>query len=393
MIKRAILVVSILFTALNMSAIYEGRCGNTPIDISLREKVKWILDDDGILMIYGDGATLNCHPLGGFIPSFHRHNDKIKSVVFKEGIEDIGSFFFFQFERGNSMIHPDPSQRPSENYDEFIPLTNTHYSNITSITLCDGLSIQTYAFGSCSNLAEIEFDGLNDVNMGAYIFTGTAIKRLFIPKTGVSFGTRSFMRCPLEKVIIAKPAPDAEEGYIGEYVLDLRTKEYRYKEGLTPPDVYVPDVEAYKLWKPTPQPMLKELIYSLENAENDNIRIESNIPGYEASTDYVFDQLTLGQHTVNIPVKFTGERTFETDVTYTYSITPDGEASIDNIETESITVIPGKGMVTVSGNSSVISVFNMTGAKVYEGIENCILLPSGIYVVKTGNTTVKALVR
>lgn len=392
MIKRAILLFSILFTALNMSAIYEGRCGNTPIDISLREKVKWILDDDGILTIYGDGATLNCHPVGGYNPSFRTHNDKIKSVVFKEGIENIGSFFFFQFERGNSMINPDVSQRPSYNYDEFIPLTNSYYSNITSITLCDELLIQTYAFGSCSNLAEIEFDGLKDINMGAHIFTGTAIKRLFIPKTGVSFGTRSFMRCPLEQVIISKATPDAEEGYIGEYVLDLRTKEYRYKEGLTPPDVYVPDVEAYKLWKPAPQPMLKELTYSLEDAATGNLKIESNIPGYEVSTDYVFDQLTLGKHTVTIPVKFTGERTFETDVTYTYSITPDGEASIDDIETEKITVTPGKGVITISGSSSVISVFNMTGAKVYEGLENCIPLPSGIYAVKTGVTTVKVIV-
>lgn len=390
MIKRAILVVSILFTALNMSAIYEGRCGNTPIDISLREKVKWILDDDGILTIYGDGATLDCDPLGGYNPSFRTHNDKIKSVVFKEGIEDIGSFFFFQFK--GYMYDPDPTQRPSYNYDEFIPLTNTHYSNITSITLCDGLLIQTYAFGSCSNLAEIEFDGLKNVEMGAHIFTGTAIKRLFIPKTGVSFGTRSFMRCPLEQVIIAKPVPTEEEGYVGEYEFDSKTNGYIYKEGLTPPDVYVPDVEAYKLWKPTPQPMLKELTYSLEDAATGNLKIESNIPGYEVSTDYVFDRLTLGQHTVTIPVKFTGERTFETDVTYTYSITPDGEASIDDIETEKITVTPGKGVITISGNSSVISVFNMTGAKVYEGLENCIPLPSGIYVVKTGATTVKVIV-
>ncbi|WP_289158476.1 leucine-rich repeat protein [uncultured Muribaculum sp.] len=388
MIKRAILLFSILFTALNLSAASKGVCGSHLYFDG--QKALWTLTDDGVLTIYGEGETLNSHPSGGFNPGFYSYSTKINSVVIEEGIKSIGSFFFFKFK--GYMYDPDASQRPSYNYDEFIPSTNSYFSNITSITLCDGLQIHDYAFGSCSNLAEIEFDELKDVNMGAHIFTGTAIKRLFIPKTGVSFGTRSFMRCPLEQVIIAKATPDAEEGYIGEYVWNLKDKEYQYKEGLTPPDVYVPDVEAYKLWKPTPQPMLKELTYSLEDAATGNLKIESNIPGYEVSTDYVFDRLTLGQHTVTIPVKFTGERTFETDVTYTYSITPDGEASIDDIETEKITVTPGKGVITISGSSSVISIFNMTGAKVYEGIENCIPLPSGIYAVKTGATTVKVIV-
>ena len=152
--------------------------------------------------------------------------------------------------------------------------------------------------------------------------------------------------------------------------------------------MYVPDVDAYGAWEPTPKPMLREGKYSLDDAALGNITIASNIPGYEASTDYQFDQLTEGRHTVAIPVKFIGERVFETTVKYTYTV-GDASTSINNIEGDGFSVKILDGMIVVSGNSGPIVIFNITGQKVYEGAETRIQLPSGIYFVNCGGKTIK----
>ena len=71
MIKRAILLFSILFTALNLSAASKGVCGSHLYFDG--QKALWTLTDDGVLTIYGEGETLNSHPSGGFNPGFYSY--------------------------------------------------------------------------------------------------------------------------------------------------------------------------------------------------------------------------------------------------------------------------------------------------------------------------------
>ena len=244
--------------------------------------------------------------------------------------------------------------------------------------------ISGYKFYGCAVLTEIDLGGPERVTIGDRAFGRTSIKKMFIPDN-VILGKESLMLCPLEQVIITNPAPTVKKSYIGQF---FYSNGYYQDESVPATDVYVPDADAYSAWEPTPKSMLKEGKYSLDDAALGNITIASNIPGYEASTDYRFDQLDEGVYTVWLPVKFTGERDFETTVKYTYTV-GNPPASVDNVANDSFSVKASVGALVVSGATAPVAVFNMTGQKVYEGKGNQIALPGGIYVVTSGGHTVK----
>lgn len=388
---RSLFVNCAMVAVIALSAENSGFCGEWGFGIENKEGAEWRLSDDGILTISGKGAIMDCNPAkglsGGFSPiSSAIRNLSSVSVIFEDDITSIGSYFFFHLDGMKDKY--DLAQMPSSgNYD---PRSNDSFKSITSVKLNSTLCwIGDFAFYGCSNLTEIDFEKPTTLRIGPRAFGKTSIKKMFIPDN-VILETTSLVRCPLEQVIITNPEPSTEKAYIGEYKpSDARyDKFYKDPDVTTVTDVYVPDVEAYAKWEPMPKPMLKEGKYSLEDAKLGNITIACNIPGYEASTNYQFDQLTEGRHTVSIPVKFTGEREFETTVKYTYTV-GDASTSINNIEGDGFSVKISDGMIVVSGNSEPIVIFNITGQKVYEGAENRIQLPSGIYFVNCGGKTIK----
>ncbi|MCM1332746.1 MAG: leucine-rich repeat domain-containing protein [Bacteroides sp.] len=364
--------------------------------------VCWALSDDrGTLTFSGEGTILDCSPFSSSAgmysySSYHGYNQIIKvlgplkfpyyipfaddvpvSVVYKNGVISTGEGFFF------SVLEEGEFWKWGPNFDA---VSDGKYDCITSVKLSRTISeISDYSFYGCSGLTEIDFGAPERVTIGNRAFGRTSIKKMFIPDN-VVLKQESLMRCPLEQVIITNPVPTIEKSVIGQFF--RREGIYQQDEGEPVTDVYVPDVEAYAKWEPMPKPMLKEGKYSLEEAALGNITIASNIPGYEAATDYQFDQLTEGRHTVAIPVKFIGERVFETTVKYTYTV-GDASTSINNIEGDGFSVKISDGMIVVSGNSGPIVIFNITGQKVYEGAETRIQLPSGIYFVNCGGKTIK----
>ena len=302
----------------------------------------------------------------------------------KTGVTSTGEFFFLSVVEDGEFCEWGPY---------FDPVPDGEYDCITSVKLSSTISeIGDYSFYGCVGLTEIDLGEPERVIIGDRAFGRTSIKKMFIPDN-VIIKRESLMRCPLEQVIITNPVPTIKKSFVGQF---FKRKEPNVYEGLiylqdeSAPvtDVYVPDADAYSAWEPIPKPMLKEGKYSLEDAALGNITIASNIPGYEASTDYLFDQLDEGVYTVWLPVKFTGERDFETTVKYTYTV-GNPPASVDNVANDSFSVKASGGALVVSGATAPVAVFNMTGQKVYEGKENQIVLPGGIYVVTSGGRTVK----
>lgn len=384
-----------MLVTITLSAETSGFCGNIwggSYDPKARENVKWRLSDDGILTIWGKGMTLDCSPqsggYGGFSISGLSKMTSV-SVVFEDSVHAVGPYFFCTVT--GSKDRYDIEQMPSCDY--YDPKATHSYDNITSVKFnctCDGFSIGQMAFFGCTGLTQIDFDVPIGFSIGSRAFGRTSIKKMFIPNN-VILEPASLVRCPLEQVIITNPVPTTEKAYIGEYKPSSvkNNKYYRDPDATVITDIFVPDVDAYSAWEPTPKPMLKEGHFSIEDAALGNILIASNIPDYVATTDYQFDQLAEGQHTVVIPVKFTGEKNFETNVKYTYTI-GDGSSSIDNIANDKLLAVKViDGMVVVSGNAGNISIFNITGQKVYEGNENQIPLSPGIYLVSSGGQTIK----
>lgn len=398
---RLLLVNCMMLSALISYAgyPYTGPCGAE----YGKPSVQWTFSENGIqdkngiqvaqmvLTFSGDGNIMNCgpdvHPFyshsgyNGFyslkftyhIPLPYSTEYEI-SVVYEDGVTSTGRYFFYS----------PSSSRDNYGTGNYDPLPGDRY-HVSSVKLSPTISeIGDFSFYGCLGLTEIDFEGLPQLTIGNRAFGWTSIKKMFIPDN-VILKRESLMRCPLEQVIITNPVPTVEKSYIGQYGFS-----YGYFQDTNEPvtDVFVPDVEAYGAWEPMPKPMLKEGRYSLEDAALGNITIVSNIPGYEASTDYCFDQLEEGIYTVSLPVKFTGEKEFETTVKYTYTV-GNPSTSINNVTNNGFSVKSSGDMIVISGNTEPIVIFNITGQKVYEGTENQIRLPQGMYLVNTGGRTVK----
>ncbi|MBD5266589.1 MAG: leucine-rich repeat domain-containing protein, partial [Bacteroides sp.] len=321
-----------IFSVLTLGAetALTGSCGNgTYGDVS------WVLSDDrSVLTFSGEGAIINLGPYAGYpFSTYHGYNgvgwraaiylnpipfsdDVPVSVVYEDGVKSTGGFFFLSVVEEGEFFLWGPY---------FDPVPDGEYDCITSVKFGRTISeISDYTFYGCVGLTEIDLGEPERVTIGDRAFGRTSIKKMFIPDN-VILKQESLMRCPLEQVIITNPVPTIKKSFVGQF---FKRKEPNVYEGLiylqdeSAPvtDVYVPDADAYSAWEPTPKPMLKEGKYSLDDAALGNITIASNIPGYEATTDYRFDQLDEGVYTVWLPVKFTGERDFETTVKYTYTV-------------------------------------------------------------------------
>lgn len=387
-----------MLVAITLSAERSGFCGDTwnttPYDPKSKENVKWRLSDDGILTIWGKGMTMDCTistgSFGEITDPIHAMPSVSVTVIFEDSVYAIGPYFFAEIDHGMRDKYDISQMSSSGRYD---PRIRDNPGNITSVKFnctCDGFSIGQMAFFGCTGLSEIDFDVPLEFHIGSRAFGWTSIKKMFIPDN-VILKPSSLVRCPLEQVIVTNPIPSTKKAYIGQYKPSNANRDeyYRDPDAKVITDVFVPDVGAYSAWEPTPKPMLKEGHFSIEDAALGNILIASNIPDYVATTDYQFDQLTEGQHTVVIPVKFTGEKNFETNVKYTYTI-GDGSSSIDNIANDKLLAVKViDGMVVVSGNAGNILIFNITGQKVYDGNENQIPLSPGIYLVSSGGQTIK----
>ena len=116
--------------------------------------IKWALDTEGTLHVYGTGAMYNYNYSnnGRDIP-FSSYRSDIKSVHFTDGITSIGSWMFWGCDGLTEIIIPN----------SVISIGNNAFQNcgnLISVTIGNSVTvINDYAFYNCSKLASINFLG------------------------------------------------------------------------------------------------------------------------------------------------------------------------------------------------------------------------------------------
>ena len=154
-----------LLDSLNVKIIDSGSCG---------DNVKWKLDENGLLTISGSGKMWDYayeYPLCS-------NKDKIKKVIIKSGVTNIGRMAFFECLGLTSVSMSDSVENIGiEAFKECRDLTSISISNnvtsikdkafdncikLKSITIPNSVtSIEEGAFGNCENLTSINVDSNN----------------------------------------------------------------------------------------------------------------------------------------------------------------------------------------------------------------------------------------
>ncbi|MBQ8511248.1 MAG: leucine-rich repeat protein, partial [Clostridia bacterium] len=138
------------------NTVAEGTCG---------DNLTWILDDNGLLVISGEGAMTNFTSASG--APWYEYKSKVQSIAVEEGITSIGDYAFYYYE-----------------------------TNLTSVTLADSITaIGNYAFYYCDEVTEFNIPAnLVSIGTGAfnrmYVFT-----ELDLPDTLTTIGSSAFSNC------------------------------------------------------------------------------------------------------------------------------------------------------------------------------------------------------
>lgn len=169
---------------------YSGTCGAEGDG----SNVKWVLSDDGTLIIYGTGAMkdyalLRPSPWCDYVSS-------IKKAVIEEGITNLGNYMFYcGIENGNVHCELTSIEIPSSvtrigNY----ALVNC--SKLANITLPDDLkSIGNVAFGGCQSLTSIDIpSGITTIGEQTFSYC-VGLKSINIPSGVTTIDKHAFQGC------------------------------------------------------------------------------------------------------------------------------------------------------------------------------------------------------
>lgn len=169
---------------------YSGTCGAEGDG----SNVKWVLTEDGTLIIYGTGAMkdyalLRPSPWCDYVSS-------IKKAVIEEGITNLGNYMFYcGIENGNVHCELTSIEIPSSvtrigNY----ALVNC--SKLANITLPDDLkSIGNVAFGGCQSLTSIDIpSGITTIGEQTFSYC-VGLKSINIPSGVTNIDKHAFQGC------------------------------------------------------------------------------------------------------------------------------------------------------------------------------------------------------
>lgn len=169
---------------------YSGTCGAEGDG----SNVKWVLSEDGTLIIYGTGAMadyalLRPSPWCNYVSS-------IKKAVIEEGITNLGNYMFYcGIENGNVHCELTSIEIPSSvtrigNY----ALVNC--SKLANITLPDDLkSIGNVAFGGCQSLTSIDIpSGITTIGEQTFSYC-VGLKSINIPSGVTTIDKHAFQGC------------------------------------------------------------------------------------------------------------------------------------------------------------------------------------------------------
>lgn len=225
------------------------------------------------------------------------------------------------------------------------------------------------AFRQCTALTDIKLPE-SLVTIGDNAFYKSGLQHIVIPENVTLMDTWSFGGAALKQaIIIPLDAPQSSTPFTS-HSSELK--------------LYVPDVDGYRAssfasYGNLLEPMATPDKTSFTQDEQAAVNFTCNIPDYTMNVISMpsLEQET-GEHTAIVEAEFTGEETFNARLVYRYEIKPSA-----GIHTETASQ-PQRG-----------DVYTPDGILVAEDIDINIPLavPAGIYIIKTGNTSVKRIVR
>ena len=164
-------------TSISSSTVASGTCG---------DKLTWTLDQDGVLMISGEGAMSGYENIGW--PSWYSYRTSIKSVVINSGVTSIGNFAFYECTSLTSVTI-------SESV-EIIGQCAFRCSALKQVTIPGSVTkIGDFAFADCSSLADVAIlDGVEKINFGAFLRC-ISLTEVEIPNSVTVIGFGAFAEC------------------------------------------------------------------------------------------------------------------------------------------------------------------------------------------------------
>ena len=187
--------------ALEAGVVASGTCG---------ENLSWILTEDGVLRISGNGAMPN-YSTSSVAPWYSKRT-KILSVVIEPGVTGVGAYAFYaclklaevELPEGMSYVGKGAFQdctklRAVEIPDGVTVIGEYAFSGcsgLTSVSIPDGVtSIGGFAFSGCSGLTSVSIpDGVTSI--GEFAFSGcSGLTSVSIPDGVTSIGDFAFRGC------------------------------------------------------------------------------------------------------------------------------------------------------------------------------------------------------
>ena len=220
--------------ALEAGVVASGTCG---------ENLSWVLDEDGVLRISGNGPMQD-YSMSSLAPWYSKRT-KITSVVVEPGVTSIGDSAFDGCRGLTSVSIPDgvTSIRRS---------AFSGCSSLTSVSIPDGVtSIEGSAFRGCSGLTSVSIPE-SVTSIGMYAFSRcSGLTSVSIPDGVTSIGESAFSGCSgLTSVSIPDGVTSIENGAfiscssltsvsIPDGVTSIGDSAFSYCSGLT--SVSIPD--------------------------------------------------------------------------------------------------------------------------------------------------------
>ena len=191
----ALVIMGFTMNAMSVEAaeiIYRGYCGGEGDGKNLT----WTLDSDGVLVIEGQGMMKDWtweesspYYSDSQPTDWHKHNEKIYSVIVQAGVKNIGKNAFLYCEYIDSIVLPE----------SLLSIGDSAFSiceSLCSITLPETImSIGDSAFSDCKSLASIALpESLTSI--GNYAFSSCeSLSRITLPESLASIGAGAFSRC------------------------------------------------------------------------------------------------------------------------------------------------------------------------------------------------------
>lgn len=153
-----------------------GQCG---------DNAYWTLDDDGTLIISGEGDMWN-YNWDNVSPFYSSYT---KRIIIENGITSIGDYAFWDLLRLTSIKIPNSVTRIGVS-------AFNDCSNLTSVTIPDGvISIGNYAFHNCDSLMSIIIpNSVTSIGKEAF-FHCISLTSITIPDSVTSIGGYAFYFC------------------------------------------------------------------------------------------------------------------------------------------------------------------------------------------------------